>query len=157
MLLQGELNVKLEDDGIMPRQGTGNPAGIDLAIPHDVTLFSYKPTAVDLRVAFELPDFMCGLLIPRSSMRFKGLTIGNTVGLIDNDYQGNINVTVIYDPMKSVNPSHHIKLNKGEFLFQLLIVPYFMATQINLVDKLVKPSERGALGFGSTDILKGID
>ncbi|MGN6651523.1 dUTP diphosphatase, partial [Trinickia sp.] len=83
------------------------------------------------------------LILPRSGLGHKhGIVLGNLVGLIDSDYQGELMIS-------TWNRGHTtFTLNPMERLAQLVIVPVVQA-QFNIVDEFVT-SERGAGGFGST-------
>lgn len=83
------------------------------------------------------------LILPRSGLGHKhGIVLGNLVGLIDSDYQGELMIS-------TWNRGHTtFTLNPMERLAQLVIVPVVQA-QFNVVDEFVT-SERGTGGFGST-------
>ncbi len=83
------------------------------------------------------------LILPRSGLGHKhGIVLGNLVGLIDSDYQGELMVSTWN------RGSMPFTLNPLERLAQLVIVPVVQA-QFNIVDDF-STSERGAGGFGST-------
>ena len=83
------------------------------------------------------------MLIPRSGLGHKhGIVLGNLVGLIDSDYQGELLVSTWN------RGSAAFTLNPLERLAQLVIVPVVQAN-FNIVDQFDQ-SERGAGGFGST-------
>lgn len=93
--------------------------------------------------AIQLPEGMAGLLIPRSSLcNKKGLKLVNSVGLLDEDYTGNIKFCY-----ENTGPLPVI-IEHGERIGQILVVPYIKAN-FQKVDKL-EETERGNGGFGST-------
>jgi dUTP pyrophosphatase len=84
------------------------------------------------------------LILPRSGLGHKhGIVLGNLVGLIDSDYQGQLMVSAWNrsDTAFTIEPM--------ERLAQLLIVPVVQAT-FNVVDDFAATSERGEGGYGST-------
>ena len=82
------------------------------------------------------------MIIPRSSMGKKGIVLGNLVGLIDSDYQGEIMV-LLWNRGNEV-----VKINHMDRIAQLVIVPVIQA-QFEIV-KHFEQSQRGSGGFGST-------
>jgi dUTP pyrophosphatase len=85
------------------------------------------------------------MILPRSGLGHKhGIVLGNLVGLIDSDYQGEIFVS-------TWNRGHDtFTLNPLDRLAQLVVVPV-VQVKFNVVDEF-PPSERGAGGFGSTGV-----
>lgn len=94
------------------------------------------------------PDAKLGaLVLPRSGLGTKhDLVLANTVGLIDNDYQGEILVVM----KNNSNRSYEIK--KLERIAQICFVPFLTFTpgSVRIVDEFTTQTERGANGFGST-------
>lgn len=87
-----------------------------------------------------IPPGYVGLLLPRSSAGHKkGFRLGNTVGVIDSDYRGELKLSV---------PQDAGELREGDTLAQLLVVP--ADTSFKVVDEL-PDTARGDGGFGSTD------
>jgi dUTP pyrophosphatase len=83
------------------------------------------------------------MILPRSGLGHKhGIVLGNLVGLIDSDYQGQLMVSVWN------RAANRFVLNPMERLAQLIVVPV-MQVQLNIVEEF-DSSERGAGGFGST-------
>lgn len=83
-----------------------------------------------------------GLILPRSGLGNKGLVLGNLVGLIDSDYQGELKVSAWN------RSSDAIQINRMDRIAQLVIVPV-MVPEFVIVDSFGE-SARGAGGFGST-------
>lgn len=88
---------------------------------------------------------LAAIVIPRSGLGFKhGLVLGNLVGLIDSDYQGELKVPAWNRSDKD------FEINSGDRIAQMLIVPVIQA-QFNIVDAF-KESKRGEKGFGSSGV-----
>jgi len=84
------------------------------------------------------------MILPRSGMGHKhGIVLGNLVGLIDSDYQGQLMVSAWN------RSSTAFTLQPMDRLAQLVIVPVAQA-QFNLVEEFADTSERGEGGYGST-------
>lgn len=84
------------------------------------------------------------LILPRSGLGHKhGIVLGNLVGLIDSDYQGQLMVSA-WNRSETA-----FVLEPMERLAQLVIVPVVQA-RFNIVDEFTQASERGAGGYGST-------
>ncbi|MFT0168931.1 dUTP diphosphatase [Paraburkholderia mimosarum] len=138
------LNERMRDQ--LPHYATPGSAGLDLRACLDAPLTlepgetKLVPTGLAIHVAD--PGY-AALILPRSGLGHKhGIVLGNLVGLIDSDYQGELMIS-------TWNRGHTtFTLNPLERLAQLVIVPVVQA-QFNVVDDF-EASERGAGGFGST-------
>jgi dUTP pyrophosphatase len=138
------LDARLRDR--LPEYATAGAAGLDLRACLDAPL-QLEPGATHLvrtGIAIHIahPGY-AALILPRSGLGHKhGIVLGNLVGLIDSDYQGELMVSTWN------RGSMPFTLNPLERLAQLVIVPVVQA-QFNIVDDF-STSERGAGGFGST-------
>ena len=138
------LDARMRD--YLPAYATPGSAGLDLraCIDASVTLEPGQTTLVPTGLAIHVGDpGYAALILPRSGLGHKhGIVLGNLVGLIDSDYQGELMIS-------TWNRGHTtFTLNPMERLAQLVIVPVVQA-QFNIVDEFAA-SERGAGGFGST-------
>ncbi|MGE5714937.1 MAG: dUTP diphosphatase [Betaproteobacteria bacterium] len=138
------LDARLRDR--LPEYATAGAAGLDLRACLDAPL-QLEPGATHLvrtGIAIHIADpGYAALILPRSGLGHKhGIVLGNLVGLIDSDYQGELMVSTWN------RGSMPFTLNPLERLAQLVIVPVVQA-QFNIVDDF-STSERGAGGFGST-------
>ncbi|CAG9201290.1 dUTP diphosphatase [Burkholderia vietnamiensis] len=138
------LDARMRD--YLPAYATTGSAGLDLRACLDapVTLQPGETTLVPTGLAIHLADpGYAALILPRSGLGHKhGIVLGNLVGLIDSDYQGQLMVST-WNRGQSA-----FVLNPFERLAQLVIVPVVQA-QFNIVDDFAQ-SERGEGGFGST-------
>lgn len=140
-------------DDIAPK--TLGSAGLDLKLTRDAksayeldkegATWPYHDligTGLKVRV----PTNMVGLIVPRSSAGHKhGFRIGNTIGVIDSDYRGEI--------MMSIGGGDYGLLKRGATVAQLILVPYSSFYGATIVDQFSDETERGEGGFGSTDNL----
>ena len=138
------LDPRLKDN--LPHYATAGAAGLDLRACIDAPI-ELKPGATVLipsGIAIHLTDpGLAAMVLPRSGLGHKhGIVLGNLVGLIDSDYQGQIFVSLWN------RGGNAFMLNPLERIAQLVVVPV-LQVQINLVDAF-DASERGAGGFGST-------
>jgi dUTP pyrophosphatase len=144
-----KLDVKILDPRLndnLPRYATAGAAGLDLRACIDRPI-ELKPGATELipsGIAIHLTDpGLAAMVLPRSGLGHKhGIVLGNLVGLIDSDYQGQIFVS-LWNRGGSV-----FTLKPMERIAQLVVVPV-LQVQLNVVDDF-SASERGAGGFGST-------
>ncbi len=138
------LDDRLKDN--LPAYATSGAAGLDLRAclaaaqelaPGGTTLV---PTGIALHIA---DPGLAAMILPRSGLGHKqGIVLGNLVGLIDSDYQGQIFVSVW-------NRGHApFTIQPLERIAQLVIVPVVQAS-FRVVDSF-EESERGEGGFGST-------
>ena len=143
------LDVKVLDERIrsqLPAYATDGSAGLDLraAIDEPLTLKPGDSSLVPTGLAIHLGDpGLAAVIIPRSGLGHKhGIVLGNLVGLIDSDYQGQLLVSCWNRGREPfiVNPLERIA--------QLVIVPV-VQVELNVVETFAE-STRGAGGFGST-------
>lgn len=144
-----KIDVKILDSRManqLPTYATPGSAGLDLRACIDEPLV-LAPNAWDLvptgiAVFIKDPGY-AALILPRSGLGHKhGIVLGNLVGLIDSDYQGQLMVSAWN---RSTVP---FTLEPMERLAQLVIVPVMQA-QFNLVTEF-EATERGEGGYGST-------
>jgi dUTP pyrophosphatase len=129
-----------------PAYATPGSAGLDLRACLD-TVLELVPGQTELvpsGIAIHLDDSsLAAVVLPRSGLGHKhGIVLGNLVGLIDSDYQGQIFVSVWNRGQTAFT------LKPMERIAQLVIVPV-VQVQFNRVDAFVE-SGRGTGGFGST-------
>jgi dUTP pyrophosphatase len=143
------IDVKILDprmNGQLPAYGTPGSAGLDLraCIDAPLTLEPGQTVLVPTGLAIHLADpGYAAMILPRSGLGHKnGIVLGNLVGLIDSDYQGQLMVS-------TWNRGHaSFTLHPMDRLAQLVIVPV-LQVGFNVVEEFAS-SERGAGGFGST-------
>src|SRR5665811_875026 len=144
-----KLDVKILDPRLndnLPQYATAGAAGLDLCACIDRPI-ELKPGATELipsGIAIHLTDSgLAAMVLPRSGLGHKhGIVLGNLVGLIDSDYQGQIFVSTWN------RGNAPFVLNPMERLAQLVVVPVVQVA-FNVVDDFAE-SSRGAGGFGST-------
>jgi dUTP pyrophosphatase len=149
MANQVEIDIRILDDRLrqcMPAYATPGSAGLDLraCIDHVHTLEPGQTEMVPTGIAIHIADpGLAAMILPRSGLGHKhGIVLGNLVGLIDSDYQGQLLVSCWN---RSRTP---FILNPLERIAQLVIVPVLQA-RFNVVDSF-EESHRGEGGFGST-------
>jgi dUTP pyrophosphatase len=131
---------------ILPAYATTGSAGLDLraCLDEPLTLQPGETALVPTGLAIHVGDpGYAALILPRSGLGHKhGIVLGNLVGLIDSDYQGQLMISTWNRGQTTFT------LNPMERLAQLVIVPVVQA-EFNIVEDF-EQSERGAGGFGST-------
>lgn len=144
-----KLDIKILDEKIraqMPAYATHGSAGLDLraCIDEPITLRPGDSVLIPTGLAIHLDDpGLAAIIIPRSGLGHKhGIVLGNLVGLIDSDYQGQLLVSCWNRGREPfvVNPLERIA--------QLVVIPVVQVA-LNIVDAF-EESARGAGGFGST-------
>lgn len=146
-----ELKIKFESDKIgksipAPYYASEGAAGMDLAacIDDAITIPAGKHHIIPTGISIALPsNEYVALVYVRSSLGFKnGVTLSNSVGVIDSDYRGEIKVSL-------ANLSENdFTVNPGDRIAQLVITPVSIP-KINIVEELPS-TNRGEGGFGST-------
>ena len=132
----------------LPHYATAGSAGLDLraCISDKIILEPGQTVLIPTGLAIHLADAnYAAMILPRSGLGHKhGVVLGNLVGLIDSDYQGELMVST----WNRGNTAFTIE--PFERIAQLVIVPVVQAT-FNLVSEFDQ-SDRGASGFGSTGV-----
>jgi dUTP pyrophosphatase len=138
------LDPRLRDS--LPQYATAGAAGLDLRACIDTPL-TLAPGAAELvpsGIAINLADpGLAAVVLPRSGLGHKhGIVLGNLVGLIDSDYQGQVMVSVWNRGQAAFT------VQPMERIAQLVVVPV-VQVKLNVVEEFAQ-SARGAGGFGST-------
>ena len=144
-----KIDIKILDPRLknqLPAYATSGSAGLDLraCIDHVMTIEPGEANLIPTGIAVHLADpGLAAMVLPRSGLGHKhGIVLGNLVGLIDSDYQGQIFVSCW-------NRGHSpFPLNPLERIAQLVVVPV-VQVDFNVVNDF-EQSHRGANGFGST-------
>jgi dUTP pyrophosphatase len=143
------LDVKILDPRLrdsLPQYATAGAAGLDLraCIDRPLTLAPGAAELVPSGIAIHLADpGLTAVVLPRSGLGHKhGIVLGNLVGLIDSDYQGQVMVSVWN------RGQAEFTVQPMERIAQLVVVPV-VQVKLNVVEEFAQ-SRRGAGGFGST-------
>lgn len=140
------LDPRIGSDIPLPEYATEGSAGLDLraAIDDTLTLNPGNTELIPTGLAIHIADpGLAAIIVPRSGLGHKhGIVLGNLVGLIDSDYQGQLFVSCW-------NRSENTyQIEVGERIAQLVIVPVVQAS-FNCVDDFDE-TKRGEGGFGSS-------
>lgn len=132
----------------LPEYETAGSAGLDLRACLDtkLNLEAGMSKLIPIGFAMHLDDpELAAMVIPRSGLGSKqGIVLGNLVGLIDSDYQGELMVP-------AWNRSEQdFQINPGDRIAQMIIVPVVQAS-FEIVDNFTE-TQRGTKGFGSSGI-----
>lgn len=140
------LDPRLGDSIELPNYATDGSAGLDLraCLQQDITLQPGETELIPTGLAIHIDDpTLAAVLLPRSGLGHKhGIVLGNLVGLIDSDYQGQVFVSC----WNRSQTAFEIKI--GERIAQMVFVPV-MQVAFEQVDEFTA-SERGTGGFGHT-------
>lgn len=140
------LDPRLGQQWPLPAYATDGSAGLDLRAMLDVplTLEPGQTTLLSTGMAIHIADpGLAAMILPRSGLGHKhGIVLGNLVGLIDSDYQGELMVSCWNRGQQSFT------IEPGERIAQLVLVPVVQA-QLEIVSEFDN-SQRGAGGFGHT-------
>jgi dUTP pyrophosphatase len=143
------IDIKILDTrlrGQLPHYATPGSAGLDLraCLTEPLTLAPGRTELIPAGIAIHIGDpGLAAVILPRSGLGHKhGIVLGNLVGLIDSDYQGQIFVSTWN------RGSEAFVIQPMERLAQLVVIPV-VQVGFNVVDDF-DASHRGAGGFGST-------
>jgi len=129
----------------IPEVGTPGSAGVDLraCLDEPVTLAPGETSLIGTGIAIHLEDpGLCAMILPRSGLGHRGLVLGNLVGLIDSDYQGELKISTWN---RGQEPQ---TIEPGDRIAQMVITPVIQPTFIEVDD--FESSSRGEGGFGHT-------
>lgn len=140
------LDSRIGDTIPLPTYATGGSAGLDLRVcitdpiqiaPLETILL---PTGLSIYIA---DPNLAAVILPRSGLGHKnGIVLGNLVGLIDSDYQGELKISCWN------RSQDHFTVNPGERIAQLVFIPVVQAA-FEIVEAFTETS-RGEGGFGSS-------
>lgn len=140
------LDQRLGQEWPLPSYATTGSAGLDLraCLDEAIQIEPGQTVLVKTGMAIYIHDQnFAGLILPRSGLGHKhGIVLGNLVGLIDSDYQGELMISVWNRGQNTFT------LEPGERLAQYVLVPVIQA-EFEQVDEFVA-TDRGAGGFGHT-------
>ncbi|MDA7642289.1 dUTP diphosphatase [Gammaproteobacteria bacterium] len=142
------INPLMGDSIPLPEYETDGSAGLDLraCLEEKSILEAGMSQLIPIGFAMYLEDpALAALVVPRSGLGSKhGIVLGNLVGLIDSDYQGELMVPAWNRSKKD------FEINPGDRIAQMIIVPVVQA-RFNIVDSF-EETLRGDKGFGSSGI-----
>lgn len=141
-----KVELKILNENCYPEYATPGSAGIDLkaaSIIRAIEIYPGDQELIRTGIAIHIKDpGYAGMIIPRSGLGKRGVVLGNLVGLIDSDYQGEIKV-LLWNRGNDI-----VQIDHMDRIAQLVIVPVVQA-QFEIVQEFEK-SQRGSGGFGST-------
>ncbi|MGV3346933.1 dUTP diphosphatase [Enterobacteriaceae bacterium LUAb1] len=144
-----KIDVKILDDRVgnsfsLPAYATSGSAGLDLraCLDNAIELPPGESTLIPTGLAIYIADpSLAAVILPRSGLGHKhGIVLGNLVGLIDSDYQGQLMVSVWN------RSQQRFTIQPGERIAQMVFVPV-VQVEFNLVENF-DASQRGEGGFG---------
>lgn len=138
------ISMVLHEPKCNPEYKTKGAAGADLKSVLHITLAPGSNYMISTGVSLAIPEGFVGLIFPRSGLATKGITLKNSVGVIDSDYRGEIMVSLVNNSYETV------EINKGDRIAQIVFLPVTQFPFIS-VDKLPETT-RGTGGFGSTGL-----
>lgn len=155
----------------LPSHTTEGSAGIDLRVTEDIVLCPQEKRKIGTGLALHIGCYrgqenkwafynssyisMMGMIVPRSGKGSEGLVLANTVGIIDEDYQGEIIISAwnsnaaTYQTSMGTENGKSIFIKAGERIAQMIFVPVLRA-EFEVVKEFSSISDRGEGGFGHT-------
>ena len=135
------MKIKIIDYGYenLPKRSHYNDAGADVYVMKEVVIDPHTSYKMPLGLGIKLPDGFAAFVCPRSGLSSKGIVC--EMSPIDSGYTGEIHAIM------TNNTDFAVRVNKGDRVGQLVIVPCILCDFITESDTM---TERGASGFGST-------
>lgn len=142
------LNSRIGDDIPLPSYSTPGSAGMDLraCLDESLNLAPAETSLIPTGIAIFVSDpGYAALILPRSGLGHKhGIVLGNLVGLIDSDYQGELMISAWN------RGASNFAIEPGDRIAQLVVVPV-QQVEFNIVSEFLS-TDRGAGGFGSSGL-----
>lgn len=147
---------------LLPTYAKPGDAGLDLRVTENVTLHPGEckllPTGIAIWIgsnhvsqAKSICDYnkshnsnVMGMIVPRSSLGTKGLILANTIGIIDEDYQGELMISAL-----NRTKDQTLNLTSGEKICQIIFIP-FVKVSWSIVEEFSGVTDRNTGGFGSS-------
>ncbi len=131
----------------LPSYATKGSAAIDLRTTTEIVLRPGDAQLIKTGLAIWIRDNdVCALILPRSGLGHKdGVVLGNLIGLIDSDYQGELMIS-LWNRCKMAR-----QYSKGAKIAQMVFLP-IVHPQFKIVDNFSNETKRGQGGFGSTGV-----
>jgi dUTP pyrophosphatase len=140
------LDKRIGNEFPLPKYATDGSAGMDLyaCLDEHLHIAPGETHLIPSGIALHIDDqHLAAMILPRSGLGHKhGIVLGNLVGLIDSDYQGQIFISVWN------RGQHSFTIEPGDRIAQMIIVPIALAN-FKVVEDFT-PTSRGAGGFGHT-------
>lgn len=136
---------RLTKTATLPTRATQGSAGYDISvdISAPITLRPNEPQFISTGISIEIAPDTVGLVYPRSGLSCRhGITLANSVGVIDSDYRGEISVCLVN------NSSEPYTIEPNQRVAQLVISP-ILTPEVEEVES-ISDTTRGANGYGST-------
>ena len=138
------LDQRIGNEFATPKYQTAGSAGLDLlaCIDNKIELLPENTNLIPTGLAFYIEDSdYAGIVLPRSGLGHKhGIILGNSIGLIDSDYQGELMVSLFN------NSKNNFVINPGDRIAQFMLIPV-IEIEYDFV-KEFKTTERSSGGFG---------
>ena len=142
------LNSRIGDDIPLPSYSTPGSAGMDLraCLDESLNLAPAETSLIPTGIAIFVSDpGYAALILPRSGLGHKhGIVLGNLVGLIDSDYQGELMISAWN------RGASNFAIEPGDRIAQLVLVPV-QQVEFSIVSEFLS-TDRGAGGFGSSGL-----
>ena len=148
-----DMEIILDPGALMPSYSTDGAAAIDLRVhltdqpPVEILPGEVKVFSVGFKIHIKDPD-ICMKMLPRSGLGSRGLILRNTVGLIDSDYQGKVQLGLWN---RNSAGGELFLISHGDRVAQAVFLPIVRPMFI-CVANFTDSTERGENGFGSTGV-----
>lgn len=137
---------KLHPDATIPKRGTPSSSGLDLSSLEDHFILPNQTKLVATGISVDIPVGYEIQVRPRSGLSLKTpLRLANSIGTVDQDYQGDISV-ILWN--SGTGP---VVIKAGERIAQMVLCPVVLPEVVE-VTELSKETIRGSNGFGSTGV-----
>lgn len=131
---------KLTESTITPSKTFALDAGLDIYLPNDISIKPHTTEVVGLKIKVEIPEGFAGMLVPRSSIAAKGISVATSV--IDTDYSGEIHAIITNTTNNEITLEHDSRVCS-------LILISILNSRVDIVDD-IQSLYRGKNKLGSS-------
>ena len=139
-----ELPIRITDEELMPTKGTKDAACYDLRAARDTSIPPGESAIVGTGIYAAVPSGWALEILSRSGLASRGIVVGNSPGIVDSDYRGEIGIII------RNTTNHFVMVNRGDRIAQCRLAPTY-PFEFRCRDNL-DSTERGAGGFGHTGV-----
>ena len=137
----------------LPAYSTAGAAGFDIKADEAKIIFPGETQIISTGMHFEVPEGYALFILSRSGLASKGIVVGNSPGLVDSDYTGEVKIIIRNTNTPSetlVEDNNVFKISVGDRIAQGVIMKVEQVGFEQVSE--IKKTERGAGGFGSTGV-----
>lgn len=142
------MKIAVMEHGFRLEKGSMHASAFDIKTPVDFAVVKGKPVKIGLGIRSEIPHGVAAIIAPRSGLGSKGIRICNTIGIIDTDYRGEWQASLVLEDWAEVNS---MLFERGDRVLQVVLAET-LTHVAHVSEDVLTDTERGDGGYGSTGV-----